>query len=81
MIRLLMIEMTPSVWIGGKESAKYRLGVLTELKSRGVLNILICSIDGLKGFEQAISTVFPQTEIKQCIVRQVRKVVMTHSLT
>jgi transposase-like protein len=60
------------VWIGGNESAKYWLGVLTELKNRGVQDILICSIDGLKGFEQAIGTVFPQTEIQRCIVHQVR---------
>ncbi len=50
------------IWIGGNESAKYWLGVLTELKNRGVQDILICSIDGLKGFEQAIGTVFPRTE-------------------
>ncbi len=43
------------IWIGGSESAKYWLGVLTELKNRGVQDILICSIDGLNGFEQAIS--------------------------
>ena len=60
------------VWIGGSESAKYWLGVLTELKNRGVQDILICCIDGLKGFEQAIGTVFPQTEIQRCIVHQVR---------
>ncbi|MCP4990583.1 MAG: hypothetical protein GY928_32455 [Colwellia sp.] len=38
------------IWIGGNESAKYWLGVLTELKNRGVQDILICCIDGLKGF-------------------------------
>ena len=60
------------IWIGGNESAKYWLGVLTELKNRGVQDILICCIDGLKGFEQAIGTVFPQTQIQRCIVHQVR---------
>lgn len=60
------------VWIGGNESAKYWLGVLTELKNRGVQDILICCIDGLKGFEQAIGTIFPQTEIQRCIVHQIR---------
>ncbi len=60
------------LWIGGNESAKYWLSVLTELKNRGVQDILICCIDGLKGFEQAISTVFPQAEIQRCIVHQVR---------
>lgn len=60
------------IWIGGNESAKYWLGVLTELKNRGVQDILVCCIDGLKGFEEAIGTVFPQTEIQRCIVHQVR---------
>lgn len=60
------------IWVGGNESSKYWLGVLTELKNRGVEDILICCIDGLKGFEQAIGTVFPQTEIQRCIVHQVR---------
>jgi len=60
------------IWIGGNESAKYWLGVLTDLKNRGVQDILICSIDGLKGFEQAIGTVFPQAEIQRCIVHQIR---------
>ena len=60
------------VWIGGNESAKYWLGVLTDLRNRGVQDILICSIDGLKGFEQAIGTVFPQAEIQRCIVHQIR---------
>jgi len=60
------------VWIGGNESSKYWLTVLTELKNRGVQDIFISCIDGLKGFEQAINTAFPKTEIQRCIVHQVR---------
>ena len=60
------------IWIGGNESAKYRLSVLTEIKNRGVKDIFISCVDGLKGFENAINTVFPQTEIQRCIVHQIR---------
>ncbi len=59
------------LWICANESVKYWLGVLMDLKNRGVQDILICCIDGLKGFEQAIGTVFPQTEIQRCIVHQI----------
>lgn len=60
------------MWIGGNESAKYWLGVLTEIKNRGVKDILIVSVDGLTGFSDAIHAVFPQTEIQRCIVHQIR---------
>ena len=60
------------IWIGESESAKFWLKVLTDLKNRGVKDILIASVDGLKGFEEAITAVFPQTEVQQCIVHQVR---------
>ena len=60
------------IWIGEAESAKFWLGALNELKNRGVRDILIASIDGLSGFEDAIVTVFPETEIQRCIVHQVR---------
>jgi putative transposase len=59
-------------WIGETESAKFWLNVLNELKNRGVQDILIASIDGLSGFESAISTVFPKTDIQRCIVHQIR---------
>jgi len=60
------------LWVGGNESAKYWLGVLTEIKNRGVQDILIVSVDGLTGFGDAISAVFPKTEIQRCIVHQIR---------
>jgi len=60
------------IWIGESESSKFWLKVLTDLKNRGVKDILIASVDGLKGFEEAITAVFPQTEVQQCIVHQVR---------
>lgn len=60
------------IWVGGNESSKYWLGVLTELQNRGVEDILISCIDGLSGFEDAINTVFPKTQIQRCIVHQIR---------
>ena len=60
------------VWVGGNESAKYWLSVLTELKNRGVHNILIACVDGLSGFKEAIEAVFPTTEIQRCIVHHIR---------
>jgi putative transposase len=60
------------IWIGENESAKFWLGVLTDVKNRGVKDILISSVDGLTGFSEAIRAVFPQTEIQRCIVHQIR---------
>ncbi len=60
------------MWIGGNESAKYWLGVLNEIKNRGVKDILIISVDGLSGFGDAIHAVYPQTEVQRCIVHQIR---------
>src|SRR5574344_2007020 len=60
------------LWVGGNESAKYWLGVLNEIKNRGVEDIMIVSVDGLTGFVDAISAVFPKAEIQRCIVHQVR---------
>lgn len=60
------------MWVGASEGAKYWLGVLNEIKNRGVEDILIVAIDGLKGFEEAISAVFPKTEIQRCIIHQIR---------
>jgi putative transposase len=60
------------IWIGQAEGAKFWLGVLTELKNRGVEDILIACIDGLKGFSDAIATVFPETAVQRCIIHQVR---------
>jgi putative transposase len=60
------------LWTSSNEGAKFWLGVLTELKNRGVKDVLIACIDGLKGFPQAVETVFPQTKVQLCIVHLVR---------
>ncbi len=60
------------LWIAENEGEKFWLNVLTELKNRGVQDILIACIDGLKGFPDAINTVFPETKIQLCIVHMVR---------
>lgn len=56
------------LWLSENEGAKFWLNVLTELQNRGVEDILIACVDGLKGFPEAIETAFPQTEIQLCIV-------------
>jgi len=60
------------MWIAENEGAKFWLSVLTELKNRGVQDILIACVDGLKGFPDAIATVYPQTRIQLCIIHMVR---------
>ena len=60
------------MWLSENEGAKFWLSVLTELQNRGVKDILIACIDGLKGFPDAINTVFPGTRIQLCIVHMVR---------
>ena len=60
------------MWMSETEGAKFWLSVLTELQSRGVQDILIACVDGLKGFPDAINAIFPQTQIQLCIVHMVR---------
>jgi putative transposase len=60
------------MWIAENEGAKFWLNVLTELQNRGVKDILIACVDGLKGFPDAISPVYPQIDIQLCIVHMVR---------
>jgi transposase-like protein len=60
------------MWISENEGAKFWLSVLTELQNRGVKDILIACVDGLKGFPDAINTVYPDTQIQLCIVHMVR---------
>ena len=60
------------MYVGENESAKFWLTVLNGLKNRGVQDILIACVDGLSGFPQAIEAVFPQTEIQQCVIHQIR---------
>ena len=59
-------------WIGESEGANFWLSVITELKNRGVEDILIACIDGLKGFPDAINSVFPNTEIQLCLIHVMR---------
>jgi putative transposase len=60
------------MWVAQTEGAKFWLQILTELKNRGVQDILIACVDGLKGFPEAINTIFPKTEVQICIVHLVR---------
>ncbi|MDA8561660.1 IS256 family transposase [Gammaproteobacteria bacterium] len=61
------------MWCNLTEGAKYWLGVLTELKNRGVEDVLICCCDGLTGFPAAIEAVYPKAKIQLCIVHLVRQ--------
>ena len=60
------------MYVSESEGAKFWLSVITDLKNRGVEDILIACIDGLKGFPEAIATVFPLTQIQTCVVHQIR---------
>jgi putative transposase len=60
------------MYLSENEGAHFWLGVLNDLRSRGLQDILIASIDGLKGFPEAIAEVFPKTEIQLCVVHQIR---------
>src|SRR3954470_4297261 len=60
------------MWFQETEGAKFWLQVLTELKQRGVRDVLICCVDGLKGFPDAIEAVFPETWVQTCIVHLIR---------
>jgi len=60
------------MYVGENESAKFWLSIMNGLKNRGVRDIFIACVDGLTGFPQAIEAVFPETEIQQCIIHQIR---------
>jgi putative transposase len=60
------------LWTSGNEGAKFWLTVLTELRNRGVKDVFLVCVDGLKGFPQAIESVYPQAEVQLCIVHMVR---------
>ena len=60
------------LYLNESEGAKFWLQVLTDLQNRGIQDILIASVDGLKGFPEAINAVFPNTEVQLCIVHQIR---------
>jgi putative transposase len=60
------------IWIAQTEGAKFWLGILTEIKNRGVQDVFIACVDRLKGFPEAIESVFPRTQVQLCIVHLVR---------
>jgi len=60
------------MWIEQNEGSKFWMGILNELKNRGVQDILIAAVDGLSGFPDAINSVFPKTEVQLCIVHMIR---------
>lgn len=61
------------IWIEQTEGAKFWMRVMTELKNRGVADILIAVVDGLKGFPDAITAVFPKTVVQTCVVHLIRQ--------
>lgn len=60
------------IYLSDSEGSRFWLDVLNDLHKRGIQDILIASIDGLKGFPEAIASVFPRTEIQLCVVHQIR---------
>ncbi len=71
-INLEGIKEVLGLWVAETEGAKFWLQVVTELKNRGVKDIFIACVDGLKGFPEAIETVFPDTQVQLCLVHMVR---------
>lgn len=61
-----------SIYISDSEGANFWLGVLNDLKCRGLNDILIACVDGLKGFPEAIASAYPKTEVQLCVVHQIR---------
>lgn len=66
------IKQVLGLWLEETEGAKFWMNVMTELKNRGVSDILIACVDGLKGFPEAIEAVFPMTTVQTCIVHMIR---------
>jgi transposase-like protein len=60
------------IWWRESEGAKFWLAVLNDMHQRGVRDVLICCVDGLEGFPEAIEAVFPDTWVQTCVVHQVR---------
>lgn len=60
------------IWIGESESSKFWLGVLNDMKNRGLEDVLIFSVDGLTGLKEAINAAYPNAEIQRCIIHQLR---------
>ena len=61
-----------SITVGANESSKFWLGMLNDLKNRGVQDALFFCVDGLPGFKEAINAVFPQSEIQRCVIHMLR---------
>ncbi|MBU6214761.1 IS256 family transposase [Patescibacteria group bacterium] len=64
------------IWVSDSESAKFWMGILSDMKNRGVDDVLIVCVDGLKGFPDAIKAIYPQAEVQVCIVHMIRHTVM-----
>lgn len=60
------------IWVGANESSKFWLSVINDLKNRGVQNVLVFCVDGLKGFKEAVGAVYPFAKIQRCIIHQIR---------
>lgn len=60
------------IWVGEHESSKFWLGVLNDLKSRGIADVYLFCVDGLNGFREAIGAVYPKAHIQRCIIHQIR---------
>ncbi|WP_310176367.1 IS256 family transposase [Neobacillus niacini] len=60
------------IWVGGNESSKFWLGVLNDLKTRGIKTVNLFCVDGLSGFREAIQAVYPFAGIQRCIIHQIR---------
>jgi putative transposase len=71
-VNLSGIKEVLGLWVAQTEGAKFWLQIVTELKNRGVSDIFIACVDGLKGFPEAIETVFPNAQVQLCIVHLVR---------
>ncbi|HWN12201.1 MAG TPA: IS256 family transposase [Pyrinomonadaceae bacterium] len=72
-VNLEGIKEVLGMWVAQTEGAKFWVGVVTELRNRGVEDIFIACVDGLKGLPEAIETIYPRTEVQQCIVHVVRQ--------
>ena len=72
-VNLEGIKEVLGMWIANSEGAKFWLAVMTELRNRGVEDIFIACVDGLKGMPEAIEAVYPQAEVQQCIVHMLRQ--------
>ncbi len=71
-VNLTGIKEVLGMWASENEGAKFWLGIITELKNRSVKDIFIACVDGLKGFPEAIETIYPKTPVQLCLVHLVR---------